>query len=1162
MPDEPRVRWSRRSRWALALLIFSVALALRFLLLPVQAGLAFLTFYPAVVLAFYLCGLPQGWLVVALGAAVGNTVFTPPHWAISLNQTGLSSVLVFVVSSALIHAIVNQLQHRSAQLREALARLGQTEARYRNILEQQTDVIAHFQADGTVAYVNAALCRLFGVAAERTVGSRWQLPVAPADAAQRLALLQTLSPSQPVVTLEARVIAHDGTLHWGQCIHSAQFDANGKLQHNQLVWRDISQRKTLEQHLAAHAAELSDLYDNAPCGYYSLDPDGKFLRINDTALGWLGCDRDTLIGRLGPVDFFNAEGRAVFEHSFSAFKASGRQDGLTFALHSRDGSTRQVSLSATAVRDVQGQFLRSRSVLYDVTELRQTQLQLQQASNEQQAMLDNDLIGMVKLRDRRAVWANRGMARIFGYPLAQLQGAPSRLLYPDEATYQAFGAAGDQDLRAGRTHRSQVRMQRQDGTPLWIDASGVALSAGSGESLWLLADITAITDAQVAMALARDRAEDATRAKSAFLANMSHEIRTPMNAIIGLTHLMSRDTQDTLERERLDKIADAARHLLQVINDILDLSKIEAGKMTLEDTEFSLDGMLAGVFEMVNERARGKGLELVLDTDHLPARLRGDPTRLAQALINLLANAVKFTRSGWVRLRGQLLREERDMFQVRFEVQDTGEGVAASRQAALFNAFEQGDTSTTRRHGGTGLGLALVRHLARLMGGEVGMESKPGQGSTFWFTAWLGRAEQAGDRAVPVSLQGLRALLVDDLPEALQALADRLQLLGLQVDAQPSGAAALQRVTSEIHAGRAFDVLLIDWRMAPMDGIETLQRLRSLLGAGTPPAILATAFDETAMWHQARIAQVDAVLVKPITASALHDTLSRLLRKQVGLLLSVPLPIGQAEADLQRHHAGQRVLLAEDNPVNQEVGRELLRRAGLVVDTADNGRRAVELALTRGYDLVLMDMQMPELDGLAATREIRARAGQGLPIIAMTANAFGEDRQACLDAGMNDHVAKPVRPDHLYATLRRWLPLRDGRGGAAPPAGSVAVAIPLLDRLAAVPGLDVQLALDRLGGQEDALARVLARFVQTYQTGEPGLLPADGVEPLLRWRAVCHALRSACGSVGASALEHGLADFEARLGGATPVAELASLALALHTDLQALASSLARALAG
>jgi len=928
------------------------------------------------------------------------------------------------------------------------------------------------------------------------------------------------------------------------------------------VGRDITDRKTLEAQLAATAAELTDLYDQAPCGYYSLDADGRFVRLNDTLLAWLGCPRDVAIGRLGTVDFFTPPSIELFKSSFPIFKAKGRIDGLSFDLQSRDGTMRHVSLSATAITDAHGRFLHSRSVLYDITELRHTQDQLSVLLAEQAAMLDNELIAIIKLRDRKAVWVNKGATCTFGYSRDELVGQTSRMLYPDDATWQSFGAAAYGDLSAGRSHRTQTKMVRKDGTALWIDASGTRLSPESGESLWLLADISAINSAKVEVERARDKAEEATRAKSTFLANMSHEIRTPMNAIIGLTHLMARDTRDVLERERLAKIGEAANHLLQVINDILDLSKIEAGKMMLEDTEFSLDTMLSGAFEMINGRAREKGLELVLDTDHLPARLRGDPTRLSQALINLLANAVKFTARGWVRLRGELLGEEANHLLVRFEVQDTGEGIALDRQQALFNAFEQADTSTTRRHGGTGLGLALTRHLVTMMGGEVGMRSAPGEGSTFWFTARLARAAEAGERAAPVPMQGLRALLVDDLPEALHALADRLQSLGLTVDAEASGGAALLRARAQIAAGRPYDVMLIDWRMAPLDGIDTLQQLRALLGAGCPPAILATAFDETAMWQQARSVAYDAVLVKPITASALHDTLSRVLRKQVVKALAAPLVAGHAEAALRARHAGQRVLLAEDNPVNQEIAHELLRVAGLVVEAANDGRSAVELALSRSYDLILMDVQMPELDGLAATHAIRARAGLGTPIIAMTANAYGEDRAACIAAGMNDHVAKPVSPEHLYATLLRWLPVR-----AAVPAAGVThpetAGSPLMARLAGVTGLDGAQALRHVGGHETALQRVLERFTLTYGAGVPALRGGSAGDPgeaAARWRAASHSLRGACASIGATSLVQHLQAFDA-LPPETAIDTLAADALALDEALRALAARIMAVLA-
>ncbi|OYV00723.1 MAG: hypothetical protein CFE45_07915, partial [Burkholderiales bacterium PBB5] len=591
-----------------------------------------------------------------------------------------------------------------------------------------------------------------------------------------------------------------------------------------------------------------------------------------------------------------------------------------------------------------------------------------------------------------------------------------------------------------------------------------------------------------ALAERAQQAEAATRAKSAFLANMSHEIRTPMNAIIGLTHLLCRDSRDAHQRERLTKVEQAARHLLQIINDILDLSKIEAGKVMLEDVEFALDELMSRVFEMVGGAARDKGLELVLDTDHLPARLRGDPTRLAQALINLLGNAVKFTASGFVRLRGELLAEDGDHVDVRFEVQDTGPGITQDQQAALFKPFEQLDSSTTRRHGGTGLGLTLTRHLAQLMGGEVGLSSAPGQGSTFWFTARLGRAAVAGEAAAPIPLAGLRALLVDDLPEALAALGDRLQLLGLQVDALGDGRAALAQLETEMAALRPYDVLLIDWRMPAPDGIATLALLRQALGDGTPPAILISAFDDSAMWQQARQAHFDAVLVKPITSSALHDTLVRVLRPHAARPVAGPATQGAAEAVLRSRHAGQRVLLAEDNAINQEVAVALLRNVGLVVDTADNGEQAVALATSRHHDLVLMDVQMPVLDGLAATRQIRQHLGAGLPVLAMTANAFGEDRADCLAAGMNDHVAKPVDVETLYGALLRWLPLPAGAdpdGAPLPDDLPAPGAAGIEERLAGVPGLDLPRALRQLGGQAPLLWRTLRHFARLYRDGEP-----------------------------------------------------------------------------
>ncbi len=924
---------------------------------------------------------------------------------------------------------------------------------------------------------------------------------------------------------------------------------------------------------------LRFVLDSVSEGIIGVDGEGRAIFVNPAAGRMLGFSESELVGR--PIHELihsrRADGSCYPADAcplHAALTCGSVRPATEEMLWRRDGSGFAAHYSATPFC-LDGAVIGAVAVFSDITETREME-------ERTRAIYENSADGFVIFDDQaHPIDCNPALQRLFKLespkefverffelsPPRQPDGTASQ-----DAAARYLTAAYDKGFQ-----RFQWLHVAADGSPIPCEITLVRMMLqGKAAIFGNIHDVGELKKAEEKLRQAQAAAEAASKAKGDFLANMSHEIRTPMNAILGMAQLALKTDLTPQQRGYLEKIHAAGNSLLAIINDILDFSKIEAGKLELESAPFNLDDILENLASLISVKAHEKeGVEVLFRTrPEVPRTLVGDPLRLGQVLINLANNAVKFTAAGEIVVATELIRADAGTARIRFSVRDTGIGLSAAQRGRLFESFSQADTSTTRRFGGTGLGLAICKRLVGMMGGDIQVVSEPGRGSTFSFSAdfGIGGGAAVQRRSAPPELKGLRVLVVDDNPTSREILREMLESFTFAVSLAASGAEGLAEFANP-PGGRPYELVVMDWRMPGMDGIEAAQRIKACSSRRPPPVILVTAYVREDTLRRAESAGLEGFLLKPVNPSLMFDTIMEIFGRR-RTPASVPNAASTTTSAADRL-AGRRVLLVEDNEINQQVAIEVLSGAGIEVVLAVNGREAVERATADRFDAVLMDVQMPVMDGYAATHEIRkwegGRRKQGvppLPVIAMTAHAMSGDSARSLAAGMNDHITKPIDPGTLLETLSKWIqpggqmrrtptvpaPVEEhGRSRQYPPDEPV-----FPDEL---PGFDLAEGLHRMQGNRALYRRLLADFAAQHRQEAEVLRRALDEGDIERMRRRVHAVKGVAGNLAAKPLLAAAVALEAGIKPADSpqTADAAALRTALESFNAVLALALAAA---
>jgi len=925
-------------------------------------------------------------------------------------------------------------------------KLRESEEQYRAITETASDAIVTMDETGRILFVNPATTAIFGYSEEELVDKPLAvLLTAPmADVQQYLASARDRG---ELSTTELPGRHKDGN---ELCLEVAFAESSRQNERRFTgVIRDITERRAAEEERAdlvkreqearaasEAAAVIRGVVHASPLPILTLNPQGEVISWNAAASRTFGWSEDQVVGRLVP---FVPEGEESESVEFRERALRGESvTNLEIRRETWDGSVLDLYMSTAPVRDAHGGITGIMYVYADITARKRAEKELQLQRDFALQIMNTMGQGLaVTNAEGRFEYVNPAYARMLGWTANALIGRSQYdFTVPEDHPIldQALSEQKDGESSAYETH-----IRTAGNKDLFVLNTNVPRRRDNKivGAISVVTDLTERKRTEEALAEARDQAVEASRLKSEFLATMSHEIRTPMNGIIGMTELLLDTTLNPEQQEFVNVVNDSGQALLSIINDILDFSKIEADKLVLDSADFELDSVVEGSAELLAAKALARGLSLMTDVNPaVPSRLRGDAGRLRQILLNLIGNAVKFTERGEVVVKAELASTVEDGAMVRFSVTDTGIGLSDVAKKRLFQPFVQADGSTTRKYGGTGLGLAICKRLAELMGGEIGVESVEGKGSTFWFSAHLGLAASPAEAAVDTArLKGLRVLIVDDSPAAREILRHVIESYGIRSDEAGTAREALAHLISGNGAPQ-YDVVVTDYALPGMDGLELFKTMREDAKLKNIPVILQTAFDKRGQGEQAVQAGFAAYLTKPTRRSQVIDAIASAVSpppisiapaaRPAASTAAMPLaPAAPQPAGIAK--SGSLVLLVEDNVTNQIMTLRQLEKLGHAVHIVSNGVQAVRALAHSGdrYDLVFMDCQMPEMDGYAATREIRKAeltTGRHIPIIAMTANAMSGDRETCIAAGMDDYISKPVSRHTLVDVLERWLP--------------------------------------------------------------------------------------------------------------------------------------------